>query len=131
MNEYFLSLPNDHYPVDGCAMLARDAWQMLYGISELPTYSEQFVSTSRAFKLLGKYQGNLMEQISQPLHGCLVSTVQGKRWHCGIYSTEQMPHHVIHVVGGKVKIEPFHKFKQRFDSMEFFKCRISSTSNTQ
>lgn len=130
MNEYFLSLPDGHYPVDGCAMLARDAWQMLYGLKELPTYADQHISIAKAFKILGSFQSSLMTQISQPEHGCLVSTVQGKRWHCGIYSTEQLPGHVIHCVASKVKIEPFHKFKQRFDSVEFFKCLTSSTSNT-
>lgn len=128
MNEYFLSLPAGYYPVDGCALLARDAWEMLYGLKNLPAYSEQFVSISRAFKLLGSYQGSLMAQIQEPKHGCLVSTIQGKRWHCGIYSNEQMPGHVIHVVGGTVKVEPLNKFKQRFDSLEFFECLTSSIS---
>ncbi|BDM64534.1 hypothetical protein NFHSH190041_19860 [Shewanella sp. NFH-SH190041] len=122
MITHFLSLPDDHYPAGGCAMLARDAWQMLYCISDLPLYIDQFVTVSKASGLMSSHQQSLMQQIEQPEHGCLITGVQGTHWHCGIYSTEQVPGYIIHAVGGKVKIEPLHKFKQRFDSVEFYKC---------
>ena len=122
MNEHFRNVPDGHYPINGCALLVRDAWIRLYNLTDLPKHADQFVTIQKASKLMNEYKGLLVEQINQPEHGCMVTTRQGKRWHCGIYSTEQMLHHVIHVVGGKVKIETFHQFKQRFDSVEFYKC---------
>ena len=122
MNEYFRGIADHYYPSGCCALLVRDAWAMLYNLTDLPKHIDQFVTTQKADSLMNGYEGILVKQISQPEHGCMITTRQGKRWHCGIYSTEQMPHHVIHCVAGKVKIETFHQFKQRFDSVEFYKC---------
>ena len=122
MNEYFRGIADHYYPIDGCWLLVRDAWQRLYNLTDLPKFTDQFVTIKKASKVISEYKDYQVEQINQPEHGCMITAINGKRWHCGIYSTEQMPHHVIHVVGGKVKIETFHQFKQRFDSVEFYKC---------
>lgn len=122
MNNHFLSLPDGYYPVDGCALLVRDAWLLLYGLTDLPIHANRFVTMGEAGGLMSGYKGQLVEQIPQPEHGCMVTGVQGRSWHCGVYSTEQMPGHIIHTVSGKVKIEPLRQFKQRFDHLEFYKC---------
>ena len=124
MIDYFNQLPSGHYPVDGCALLVREWWQQCYQLNDLPLHHDRFVTARDAMRLMHRYQHNgLLQQIDAPQHNCMVVACRGQRWHCGVYSTEQAPGYVIHTLGGQVKIEPLHQFRQRFDAIEFYKLK--------
>lgn len=121
MIAYFRSLPDSHYPVDGCALLVRDAWHRLYHCDSLPVHANRYVTDDEAGTLLQGYEGQVLESISQPEHGCMVVTSRGGHWHCGVYTTEQAPGYVIHTLGRMVKIEPLNQFRRRFDTLEYYR----------
>lgn len=121
MISHFRSLPAGHYPPDGCALLVRDAWQLLYQLEDLPIHANQFVTANEAGELMQGYQGQVLEPIAQPEHGCMVVACRGDYWHCGVYSTEQAPGYVIHTLGRTIKIEPLNQFRRRFDAVEYYR----------
>lgn len=121
MITHFRSLPAGHYPPDGCALLVRDAWQLLYQLEDLPIHANQFVTANEAGELMQGYQGQVLEPIAQPEHGCMVVASRGEHWHCGVYSTEQAPGYVIHTLGRTIKIEPLNQFRRRFDAVEYYR----------
>ncbi|EGQ7961197.1 hypothetical protein HRO21_002857 [Vibrio parahaemolyticus] len=121
MIDYFRSLPFGHFPVDGCVLLVREAWQRLYQLDELPVYTDRFVTPELAGDLMAGHQGQLVELIERPEHGCMVVASSERKWHCGVYTTEQMPGYVIHTLGQAIKIESLNQFRRRFNTVEFYR----------
>ncbi len=134
MIAHFRSLPNGHYPPDGCALLVRDAWKRLYQLENLPEHANQFVTTDEASTLMQGYQGEVLDPISQPEHGCMVVASRNDHWHCGVYTAEQSPGYVIHTLGQTIKIETLNQFRRRFDAVEYYhhaSHRSVSSSDSQ
>ncbi|MDW2216201.1 hypothetical protein [Vibrio sp. 1982] len=121
MIAYFRSLPFGHFPVDGCVLLVREAWHRLYQLDDLPTYADRFVTPDQAQGLMDGHLGQLVEPIEKPSHGCMVVASSESKWHCGVFTTEQMPGYVIHTLGQAIKIEPLNAFRRRFDTVEFYR----------
>ncbi|HGF4939434.1 TPA: hypothetical protein ACF4E7_001662 [Vibrio parahaemolyticus] len=133
MIAYFKSLPDGHFPVDGCVLLVREAWQRFLHLENLPKHMDQFVTPDYAHELIDGYQGQLIEPIPKPEHLCMVAASGKGKWHGGVFSAEQMPGYVIHTLGCTVKIEPLNQFRRRFDTVEFYRhathCRVSTSDS--
>lgn len=121
MIAYFKALPDGHFPIDGCALLVREAWQRLYQLENLPIHADRFVTPDLAAALIDDYQDNLVAPIAKPEHGCMVVASSQNKWHCGVFTTEQMPGYVIHTIGQVVKVESLNQFRRRFDTVEFYR----------
>lgn len=120
MITYFKSLPDGHYPLDGCALLVRDAWQKYLHAENLPSHHNRFVTRKSAHAVIDQH-ATLLDPIESPEHLCMIGASMGNDWHCGVYCAKQPPGIVIHVLGGKVKAEPLHQFRSRYDTLEFYR----------